>query len=487
MNRLTQVRRLRRSHICRDDQPCRVPPSPGLMVTLFTRFQELIRTKRLPIGWSFEDYFKFWLSRRRGRELPGMDDGLMLPPKSADAAQLITRPDKKLKGVIRTIALLVDFEDQPASTERTTDMYQQMLFGTLPTGSMAEYYRAVSNYRNGTGPGIDVQGEVHGWFRMPKPLSYYTNGGSGTLDTFPRNSQGLARDAVQAALDANVDFSSYDALGEKAVTALFIIHAGSGSEESGSPDDIWSHKWQIPGGVVVNNSPKITARTYLTVPEDCRVGVCAHEWGHLAARWADFYDTGRTKTSNGLGMYCLMASGSWGNSGLSPTLPCGMLRMFHDWIEPEVLSDSKNGVILHPAADGGGIVVVQNEDVMEQQQYVFAEYRKRVFQDRHLPDEGVAIYVVDEAIDNVNDEKNLAIEVMQADGNKDLAKVLFGNRGDDGDLYPHQMPDGSMKRTIGKSTFPPLSLPNGNWAGVSLTVLGNPGDATMKLNVKVGE
>ncbi|MFQ5805614.1 MAG: immune inhibitor A domain-containing protein, partial [Phycisphaerae bacterium] len=61
----------------------------------------------------------------------------------------------------------------------------------------------------------------------------------------------------------------------------------------------------------------ITANTFLTVPEDCQMGVCAHEWGHLAARWADFYDTGRSRLrrSNGLGNYCLMASGSWANGG----------------------------------------------------------------------------------------------------------------------------------------------------------------------------
>ena len=32
------------------------------------------------------------------------------------------------------------------------------------------------------------------------------------------------------------------------------------------------------------------------------MGVCAHEWGHLAARFADYYDTGQLKAtrSNGL-------------------------------------------------------------------------------------------------------------------------------------------------------------------------------------------
>lgn len=125
----------------------------------------------------------------------------------------------------------------------------------------------------------------------------------------------MGRDAVLAALDAGVDFAPYDDLGEKIVTALFIIHAGSGAEQTMERGDLWSLKWAVPGDVKVG--PNLSVRTSLTVPEDCAMGVCAHEWGHLAARWADFYDTGRLREtqSSGLGNYCLMAGGSGGQWG----------------------------------------------------------------------------------------------------------------------------------------------------------------------------
>ena len=47
-----------------------------------------------------------------------------------------------------------------------------MLFSedTFPTGSMRDYYRTVSGFDGGDA-GIDVQGEVRGWFRLPQPLS----------------------------------------------------------------------------------------------------------------------------------------------------------------------------------------------------------------------------------------------------------------------------------------------------------------------------
>ena len=66
------------------------------------------------------------------------------------------------------------------------------------------------------------------------------------------------------------------------------------TEVTGSRDDIWSLKWTVPGNVQVANG--MSVKTFLTVPEDCNMGVCAHEWGHLAARWADFYDTGDVET-----------------------------------------------------------------------------------------------------------------------------------------------------------------------------------------------
>ena len=99
-----------------------------------------------------------------------------------------------------------------------------------------------------------------------------------------------------------------------------------------------------------------------------------------------------------------------------------------------------------------------------------------------MPDEGIAVYVVDESIDNVNDENNLAIELLQADNRRDLAKVRFGNQGDPYDLYPCD-----NNRTAGKTTKPPLKLPDGRWPGITIRVSGKPGDETMYVSVEMRE
>lgn len=470
---------------------CLVPPSPELLGKIYAKYEDLMDKKMLPDTLTFQEYFAVLSSELRGEDFVGLDDEA-LEHGSKTGAELINRPEIELKGVVNTLVLLVDFPDKPHNPDQTTDSFRQMLFddrGSFPTGSMRQFYRTVSNYDEQADTGIDVVGRVEGWFRLPQPSTFYTNNDSGTKGAFPRNAQGMARDAVLAAVAQGIDFApdgiKYDVLEKGIITALFIVHAGRGAEQTFDRNDFWSLKWVIPGGVRVTDNLEV--KTFLTVPEDCNVGVCAHEWGHLAARWPDLYDTGETKTtrSKGLGNYCLMASGSWGNGGLTPTLPNGMLRMYHSWIDVERVTESRENIELRPAAEGGGIVVVQNLERMLPEQYVLVEYRRRRNQDAALPDEGLAIYMVDERIPDVNNEQMLAIELLQADNKRDLSEIFgLGNKGDAHDLYPGSV-EGVTNDTLGETTRPALNLPNRTWSGITIRVRGDAGDPSMFIDVEI--
>ena len=79
------------------------------------------------------------------------------------------------------------------------------------------------------------------------------------------------------------NFSLYDNDGDGVVDALVVICAGSGAEQTGNVNDIWSHKWSITPQV----RDGVTIDRYFMAPEDGRVGVMAHELGHLLMGWPD--------------------------------------------------------------------------------------------------------------------------------------------------------------------------------------------------------
>jgi immune inhibitor A len=190
---------------------------------------------------------------------------------------------------------------------------------------------------------------------------------------------------------------------------------------------IWSHKWTLPQPFV-HQGVKVFA--YSTEPEDGRVGVFSHEFGHLLGL-PDLYDT--TFRSHGIGDWCLMAGGSWGGEGNRPTrMSCWCLSKL-GWINPKVVTEK---------------AMLQLDTLEEKEtecyrlwtrgtigpEYFLLENRQAKGLDAALPGSGLAVWHIDERQSNNDNPLAYLVALLQADGNKDLE--LLKNSGDGGDLFP---------------------------------------------------
>jgi immune inhibitor A len=457
--------------------PRPVPPAPHVLTDLY---MDYVRNGK-PVGLTFRQFLRAIKFTDPAANLDGMDDGTALRPRDG-RAELISVPQRSIQGPLRVIVLLVDFSDRPGV--RSVADFQDLLFseGIFPSGSMRDYYREVSCGK------VEVSGTVHGWLRMPQRYSYYTNNESGMNPaSFPRNAQRLAEHAVRKALAAGVPFPrELDAFGDRAVTALFIVHAGPGAETFRPPlgkGAIWSHKWNLRTPVPVG--PDLYAATYLTVPEDCRMGVCAHELGHLAFQWEDFYDPNGGDDGvqwAGTGRWDLMAGGSWnGDLGNRPAHPIGLHKSQHGWVGVDTVTGTTAGVRLPPYSATGGKVVKVVGPQFKAGQFLILENRQRLGFDDRLPGEGLLVWRVNLAYDQ-NAPNRPACQLIQADGRQDLENTANLNQGDAGDPFPGS--ERVTKLGDGKGVVS-TTFPGEPRSGVTLSRIRVNAQRTITLDIRI--
>lgn len=450
-------------HPHRVDDRCVVAPSPDLKVRLVDQF-ERVRNRAADL-----------VSRNLTLRTPthvGLNDGLIYPGTyfplgtTAEVAQRAASQRAPLRGAVRVVVVLVDFEDKVLG-DQAPDRFSQLFFSTgeLPHGSVKEYFADVS------GGLIDIQGEVVGPYRMPETIAAYAGGDNGLQGATP-NARTLAHDAVTLA-EPDIDFTPYDNDGNGFVDAFIVVHAGRGGEETGAAADIWSHKWVLPQERSVDGT-KIFA--YLTIPEDAKLGVTAHEIGHLVFGWPDLYDT--DNTSEGIGNWCLMASGSWGLGGDRPVHPSAWCKANQRWVE--VVAPTSNADVTIADVKSSRTAYRLWRDGGGGNEYFLVENRQQDGFDASLPGAGLLVWHIDEVVASNTNESHYKVALMQADGQRHLE--TNGNRGDDGDSFPG---------ATGNTTFTGTSTPSSkSYAGspTHVAITGIPTAATaMTVHVGVRE
>ena len=357
----------------------------------------------------------------------GFDDGVLFPPSEYAvgtpyaAIRNAAAERAPLRGAVRVVVVLVEFSDRKLS--RSKAEFADLFFSTqvLPHGSVREYYREV------TGGLVDIVGEVVGPYQLPKSLAWYANGnfGIGRPRGTPRANI-MAADTARAA-NPHVDFAPYDNDGNGYVDAFIVVHAGPGGEQTGDPNDIWSHKWTLPQ---VFNADGRRIYAYLTIPEDARIGVCAHELGHLLFGFPDLYDI--DGSSEGVGNWCLMGGGSWNGGGHIPAHPSAWCKLEQGWASSTNIT--ANGTLTLPDVKSSRSVhrVWKNGEIGPE--YFLIENRQQTGYDAALPGSGLLVWHIDESQQDNADENHYKVTLLQSDARRDLELDL--NRGDAGDPYP---------------------------------------------------
>ena len=328
-------------------------------------------------------------------------------------------------GAPKVLALMVDFSDNVGTQPQSH--FQDMLFSdsTYSTGSLRDYYDEVS------GGLLQIQGDAEGgggWYRVPETYAYYVDNQEG-MGTYPKNSQGLVEDLVGVA-DADVDFSQYDNDGDGYVDGLIVIYAG----DAGDTTQIWPHAWAVPTPVLADG---VYVYSYCVNPETWNMGVYCHEYGHVLGL-PDLYDYGYE--SAGVGDWCLMASGGYGNDLQTPTHICGWGKQEMGWLTPIDVVTNSSGITLSPVETSQQVLKIAASST-NTDEYLLVENRKKTGFDAYLPDEGLAIWHIDDLMTSNDDEwypglpedTHYHVALEQSDGQWDLEH--YNNSGDTGDLY----------------------------------------------------
>ncbi len=245
---------------------------------------------------------------------------------------------------IKVLAVLVEWSNRPGEYLRET--FDSMLFSrnVWPTGSMADYYAEVSYGK------VTVTGDVIDWVN-----GGLYNPGYGFAD-------------LLYALDPVIDYSQYDGNHDGFVDAVIFIRAGTGQEDSGKPEDIWSYAMSFPpgygwgpfDGVLVNGWNTSPEKYPLRDPNNpmnfsgldslSRVRVFAHETSHNLGL-PDLYDydakldpvtfyTPNDSNDHPVYDWCLMGFGGYGILSFGSSNPSHLIgwnRAAMGWVTPITL------------------------------------------------------------------------------------------------------------------------------------------------------
>ncbi len=172
------------------------------------------------------------------------------------------------------------------------------------------------------------------------------------------------------------------------------------------------------------------------------IGVFVHEWGH-ALGLPDLYDT--DGGGEGLGNWCVMATGPWGGNDSSPWKPVHLSawgKMELGWLNPTAVRRTSSYSIPQVETNSKAYWLIGRQRTFKE--YFLIENRRKTGFDSLMYNQGLFIYHIDDSVITARRSTNrvnaggtgwkYGVALEQADGSDHLFSGT--NRGDAGDPFP---------------------------------------------------
>jgi len=387
-------------------------------------------------------------------------------------------PVPPFTGVVTCLAIPAQFPDDPATAGSDAVNFPVSHSKVIRycneigysddgnAGSIRDYFHDQSN-------GLaTVVHEVAPIVTLPSPRNYYNYSDYPTNSVIRNSGQAgrmVVADSIAVLQAANFDFSSLTQSPGNRVLATSVLFAGptSGVWAAG----LWPHKFVMDPEINVGTvtEPIFISNYQITDAETptLYIGTYLHELSHLAFDFPDFYDYGGE--SSGLGVHCLMGGGNWLDDGRTPAPLDLYLKSVAGWANITDLVPGEVHLASLATTGNQGRRIAKPGSPTE---YFLVENRGSGDKwATYLPDHGIAVWHVDEAIygndsEQMTPSQHYQVSLEQADGEFDLENG--SNGGDFSDLFDN------ADAFFNDGTLPDARWWSGTSSGIAMEVLSAP-------------
>ena len=230
-------------------------------------------------------------------------------------------------------------------------------------------------------------------------------------------------------------------------------------------EGLWPHSHHLGSAVQLRPGMQAFDYQFTAMGAELELGTFCHENGHMLCDYPDLYDYGYE--SSGVGGYCLMCAGN-NVSEKNPIPISAYLKRLSGWGR-NVTPITHGATITLDAGTNDFAIYARGG-----REYFLIENRRRAGRDAALPDEGLAIWHVDEDGDNSHEQmtggSHYELSLEQADGLFQLERQR-NQIGDAGDLFA------GTNVSFGDGTMPDSKWWNGTSSNLTIEQISPAGQS----------